>query len=147
MCPRYVSKGGVCHPAKEKIALVNESDKEIEVNGVKVPPGDPFIYEGPDRAALIELAKMGQETMGEDFEHSQDYLKMVRELGFKSSNDYLKFIGYDKEKADKEFNDKASVVHKDDLKSKAEAVKMMGGGIDTAGNGEDLPGGFGKLPY
>jgi len=53
--PTWVSKRGKWLPAKEKIGLVNKSEKVITYNGVEIQPGDPFVYDGPDREALKSL--------------------------------------------------------------------------------------------
>ena len=55
MCPTFVSKDGIWHPAKEKIGLVNRSGKTKTIDGKRIKPGDPYIYEGADRAALFVL--------------------------------------------------------------------------------------------
>ncbi|KKK95047.1 hypothetical protein LCGC14_2676740 [marine sediment metagenome] len=144
--PRYISHKGVCHPAKERIALKNLSGKVIQVDGKDVQPGDDYIYEGPDRAALFELYKAGEETFGQDFRKDPEFLKSVRAQGFNDVADYLKSMGYDEEKDNKEFNEKASVVHKREMPKRVAAIKTLGGGIDTSGEGQDRLGGFGPQP-
>lgn len=139
--PRYISKDGVWFPAKEKVGLENKSNKEIEVNGEKVAPGDPFIYEGPDRGAVIELHKAGEETLGTNFENDPDLVDRVRQRGYKDMKEYKKKMGYDAEKAEKEFNEKASIVNKHELPKRAKAIEIMGGG---RGGGKYEKGGFGK---
>ena len=141
--PRYISKDGVWFPAKEKVGLDNKSGKEIEVNGVKVGAGEPFIYEGPDRAAVVELHKTGEETMGQHFENDPDLVDRVRQRGMKDMKEYKKRVGYDPDKAEKEFQEKASVVHKHELPKRAKAIEIMGGG---RGGGKYSKGGFGDQP-
>jgi hypothetical protein len=42
------------------------------------------------------------------------------------------------------FEKKASVITKHELPEKVEAIKKLGGGQDTSGQGNDKYGGFGK---
>jgi hypothetical protein len=142
--PRYVSGEGTLIPAKEKVGLVNQSDKTIEVNGKQVLPGEPFIYEGADRAALYELWKAGETTFGINFRKSPDFLKMIRDLNFNNIDDYLDFVGYDQKKAKEEFEKNASNVTKHDIVKSVEMIKVIGGGKDFSGGGNDKYGGFGK---
>ena len=53
----WTSFEGVWYPAKEKVGLINHSDVAIKnpISGEEIGPGEPWIYEGPDRAALLEL--------------------------------------------------------------------------------------------
>ena len=87
--PSYVSYEGVMYPAKEKVGLVNNSGKEMKhpITGEVIAAGDPYIYEGPDRAAMFELYmadKSGKTvTFGQHFSQNTDFLQMVRNLGFK----------------------------------------------------------------
>jgi len=145
--PNYVSIDGVWHPAKEKVSLKNITDepkKIIKLDGSEeiVQSGEPYIYEGPDRAALFELYKSGVENFGVDFHHDPELLHRVKNLGFKDVNEYAKSVGYDKKKAQEEFEKKASVVNKYDLPKRVKAIETMGGGLDTAGQGQDKLGGF-----
>ncbi len=146
--PNCISNKGVWHPAKEKIGLKNLGGTVIEHNGEKIQPGDPFVYEGPDRAALQMFFEQGVETMGTDFRRDPEFLQSVRNMGFQSGEDgvkaYLDFIGYN-EKADEEkFKEQASVVNKHEMPKKHAEILAMGGGKDTSGSGEnDQIGGFG----
>lgn len=144
--PRYVSNKGVWFPAKERIALKNLSGKTKVVDGKEIEPGDDYIYEGPDRAALFELFKEGVETFGQDFRKNPEFLQGVRNQGFPSVEEFLKFIGYDEKKAEEEFEKKASKVHKDEIPKRVEMVRTLGGGTDTSGGGQDRYGGFGPQP-
>jgi len=144
--PRFISKEGVWYPAKERIALKNLSGKVKKVDGEEVRPGEEYIYKGPDRAALFELFKAKVETFGQDFRKDPDFLQAVRNQNFKDVDSYLEFIGYDKEKIEKEFQEKASQVHKDELPKRVKAIETLGGGVDTTGSGKDRYGGFGPQP-
>lgn len=139
--PRYNSKDGVWFPAKEKVGLENNSGKEIEVNGQKVASGDPFVYEGPDRAALIELNEAGEETLGMNFENDPDLVDRVRQRGFKNMAEYKKTMGHDKEKIEKEFEEKSSKVAKHELPKRVKEIERIAGG---RGGGKYEKGGFGK---
>lgn len=132
MCPNWVSKDGEWYPAKEKVALVNHTT------------GEPYIYEGADRAALFELFQQKVETLGMNLRYDAELLMRIKNLGFKDINAYLKYTGYDAEKIEAEFQKKASIVHKHELPAKVAAIEKMGGGVDTSGQGNDIPGGFGK---
>jgi len=142
--PSYISRDGVWHPAKEKVALVNHSKKDIEINGETVKAGDPYIYDGADRAALFELYKEKVDTLGINFRQDPDLIARVRQLGYKSVDAYAKVVGYDKKKVDEDFEKNASVVNKHELPEKVEAIQTLGGGRDFAGQGMDKHGGFGK---
>ena len=154
--PNYISHKGVLHPAKEKVALTNTSDKPFEYNGEMVAPGDPFIYEGPDRASINELVKVNgldinpekkieelQVTFGTDFRHDPEFLQAIRNMQFNTVEDYLKWIGYDEEAEDKKFKEKASVVRKHELPKRKKENLFVGGGKDFSGSKQDVIGGFG----
>jgi hypothetical protein len=145
MCPSYVSKGGVWYPAKEKVSLVNMSNKPIEYpvgSGKMIQPGEPFIYEGPDRQAMFELFKAKQETFGMDFKHDPELLNRIRSLGYKDITQYCKDVGYDETKVQEEFEKKASKVIMHELPARVAAVEVMSGGSDTSGGGNDREGGW-----
>ena len=142
--PSFISKDGEFYPAKEKVGLTNKSNKPINYNGKVIQPNEPFIYEGPDRAALQLLHEMGETKLGSNFKYSPDFRQAVRNQGFETVEQYLENIGYDAKKAEKEFNEKAVVINKHELPQKAREVIIMGGGKDTTGNKEnDIVGGFG----
>ena len=126
--PTYVSHKGEWHPAKEKVGLINRSGKVKTVNGQTVQPGEPFIYEGPDRAALFELYNQGVEKLGQNFKRSPEILDIVRKFNFKDIDDYLQFIGYDEAKADKDFEEKAQLISKHELPKRVKEIDVMSGG-------------------
>ena len=95
--PTYVSINGVWKPGKEKVALVNRSDKAKVINGKSIQPGEPYIYEGPDRAALYELFESKVDTFGMDFRTDPQMIEVVRKLGLGNMKEYL-FILLDREK-------------------------------------------------
>ena len=149
MSPRYVSHEGVWHPQKERVALKNLSGKEKVVDGEKIANGEEYIYKGADRAALFELFKEKVETFGQDFRKNTEFLQAVRNMGFSGKggvDEYLEFVGYDKERIDKEFKDKASVVNKNELPKRVKMIETLGGGRDTAGEAPPKYGGFGDQP-
>ena len=145
MCPSWISKDGVWHPAKEKVGLTNLSGKTKVIEGKKIKAGDPYVYEGPDRAALFELFKEKVETLGNDFKKDPDFLNRIRNLGFKL-DEYLQAVGYDAEKIEKDFKAKALKVQKHEIPEKIEAIETLGGGGDSSGGGKDKYGGFGPQP-
>lgn len=148
--PRFISKEGVLHPAIEKVGLTNHSDKPIKnpstmgpEKGKVVGPGEPYIYHGPDRAALLHLHNEKSETLGSNFRTNPDFLAYIRGIGFKSVEEYLESIGYDSEKVNKDFESKMARLKQDEIKEKAEAVKTLGGGADLSGGGNVTYGDFG----
>lgn len=148
--PTYISLEGVMHPAKEKVGLVNHSDQPLKhpITGEMIGPGDPYIYEGPDRAAMLELYLADKSgavtTFGQHFSQNTDFLQMVRNLGFSTKDEYLKFIGYDPKVSKDNFDKKASTINKHELPKKVEAVKVLGGGKDySQGSQNNRYGGMG----
>ncbi len=141
---QYVSIDGEFFPAKERVALKNLSGKTKEVDGKEIKPGEDYIYEGADRAALFELYKAGVEKFGIDFHHDAELLNRVKQLGFKNVNEYAKTVGYSKEKTKKEAEEKIARVTMHELPAKVKAIEQLGGGIDTSGGGQDKYGGFGE---
>ena len=141
---RWVSKDGIWHPAKEKVALKNITDKVKVINGQTVQPGEPYIYEGPDRAALFELFEQKVETLGQDFRQDIELINRVKQLGYTSVDDYAKAMGYDKDKVEALFNKNASVVTQHELPKRVEALNELGGGTDMSGQGKSIVGGFGE---
>lgn len=161
---------GKWHPAKEIAGLVNISNKPIEITQtssdgkkfkVTVQPGAPYTYEGPDRAAMFQwweengrpdaktMKKLeGDITMGEDFrtntEFMEQYAKFRNMFGFNSVEEYLKYLGYDAEKAHARFEEKASIVAKHDLPERVPEIKKLGGGQDYATGRHNVYGGFGE---
>ena len=144
--PRWISKGGEWFPAKEKVGLTNLSGKTKKVDGKDVAPGEPYVYEGADRASLFALYEEKVDKLGRNFRNDPDFISRVRQMGFETIDKYLEMIGYDQAKVEADFKKKASVVTKHELPKKVEAIKKLGGGQDTAGNGDDVYGGFGPPP-
>ena len=147
--PSYVSNKGKWYPQKEKVALKNLSDKTIEnpsteekLKGEKIEPGEDFIYSGPDRAALYELWQAKVENFGEDFRTNPEFLQAVRNMGYTSYKQYLKDIGFNEEKIDKEFEEKAEKINKHELPKRVAALDTLAGGRDTSGGGQDVKGDF-----
>lgn len=143
---KYVSKEGEWYPAKERIALKNLSGKVKVVDGKEIQPGDDYIYEGGDRAALFELFQDNVDHLGTNFRNNPEFLQAMRNQGFNTVEEYLKASGYDEKKSEKEFAEKAEVVNKDSLPERVAAIKVLGGGKDTTGSGQDKYGGFGPQP-
>lgn len=165
---------GVWHPAKERVPLYNLSNKTIEIeqtskDGVKfkmeVSPGSSYIYEGPDRAAMLQWWEEngkptaeqmqdkinGNVTFGDDFrkntEFMEQYAKFRSMFGFKDVDEYLKYIGYDQKLAHEKFLKKASIVATHDAPAKVNEIQMVGGGTDRANPGKNIRhGGFGDYP-
>lgn len=147
---------GLWHPAKEKVALTNEGKIPFKhpITGEMINPGEPFIYEGPDRAAMYELYQIDKSgsttTLGENFRTNTEFMeyygKMKNLFGFQTVDEFLAYLGYSEEEKKKEFDKKASMIKKHELPERVEAVKRLGGGSDTAGGKNIRYGGFGDMP-
>lgn len=140
MCPKYVSDGGVFSPAKEKVALVNYGKPfKNEKTGEMVNTGDPYIYEGPDRAALLELWRNDPKssTMGRSFKTDPTFIQMVKQLGHKDVEEYLNIVGYDEKEEKKKFEEEASVVNRHEMSKKVKFAQNFTGGTEGAGAGYD----------
>lgn len=162
---------GKWHPAKEQVNLINRSERDLVIEitddeGKKfkktIKPGQPYVYEGPDRAALFQwweqngkpsAEKMkemeGQITMGEGYRQDKEFLegfaKARQAFGFNTVNEYLEYLGYDEKKIKKDFERKASVVNIHDAPPRIEEIKRVGGGDNRANPGKDIRyGGFGE---
>lgn len=170
--PTWISdQKGKWHPAKEVASLINISDRPIEIeqtasDGKKykqvIQPGAPYIYEGPDRAAMFqwweengrpsieEMKKLeGNVTFGEDFRSNTEFMeyygKYRNMFGFQNVDEFLKYLGYDEEKAKRRFEEKAKIVAIHDLPQRSPEIKKLGGGDDRANPGKNLRyGGFGE---
>lgn len=162
-------ENGKWHPAKERVALKNLSGKTIKIKRIiggkdveeEIRPGDDYIYEGPDRAALFDwweqngkpsaeqMKKLeGQVTLGEDFRQNTEFLeayaKARNAFGFKDVAEYLTYLGYDFDKVKSDFEKKASVVNRHDLPKKINEIKKLGGGGDSVDGRLNKFGGFGE---
>lgn len=153
MSPMYHSKMGVWHPAKERVALKNYSDKTIKnpstdekLKDEEVKPGEDFIYSGPDRASLYEMWKDKVEHLGTDFRTDPEFLQAVRNMGYTTYKKYLKDIGFDEKKVSEDFDKKAEKVNLHELPKRVKAINMLAGGMDTAGGGNDIRGDFKSAP-
>jgi hypothetical protein len=170
--PSWISDHeGKLHPAKEIASLVNISNKPIEIEQTasdgkkykqKIMPGQPYIYEGPDRAAMYQwweengkpsAEKMkeleGNVTFGDDFranpEFMEYYAKYRNMFGFKDVEEFLNYLGHDVAKAKKRFEEKAQIVAIHDLPTRSPEIKKLGGGDDRANPGKNIRyGGFGE---
>jgi hypothetical protein len=149
--PQWISdEYGKWHSRKERVALKNLSGRTIKVKGEDIKSGEDYIYEGPDRAALYELWKTDNsgttKTLGKDFRGTQEFRKLIRELGFKTAEEYFEFVGYNPEEAKQRYEQEIAKPTKHDISKKAEILNIPGGGIDTAGQQEPRYGGFGEMP-
>jgi hypothetical protein len=152
--PTFISERGVFHPAKEKVSLKYKGDKKIlkkdlpsgvTIAGDVLNPGDDFLYDGPDRAAMQVLFKEGGDagTLGFDFKNDPDFIQMTRTRGFNTVDEYLKSIGYNEEAEKKKFEEKVSKVKAHDIEKKVNEIEVLAGGRDFAGGNNDIIGGFG----
>lgn len=131
--PTFISKEGKWFPAKERVVMPDaEPGKEV--------------YEGPDRAAMFDLKAQGVEHYGNDFRLDPDVIMRAKQLGFKDIKEYLAAYGYDKVKADADFEKKSAVVNTHKNPTPKAASKFAGGGFDMSGQGNDTFGGFGPTP-
>ena len=137
--PNYVSKGGVWVAAKEHAVLPHLSGTDKEV------------YDGPDRAAEAEFAEAygvdengqpNKREFGIHYSHDPDIINRARSLGFKDVKEFTKAMGYNetKKEAEKREEEKVKVVVMHKEPKKVEAVKILGGGKDLSGQGNDTLG-------
>lgn len=156
--PKFISKDGLWYVAKERVALKNNSNNTIEnpsaewskYHKEKVEAHQPFIYEGPDRAALFELYKADPEgsitTLGQNFHDDTDLQDRTRQRGYKSVAEYAKAVGYSKEKSDAKFNELIAKVETHSLPKRVKMIDAVeSGAYDTVGNNH-RKGGFGQHP-
>lgn len=158
--PKFISKDGVWYVAKERVALRNNSNQTItnpseegtKYFGEQIAPGEPFIYEGADRASLFELYKLDPSgkitTLGQHFTDDTDLQDRVRQRGYKSVMDYAKAVGYSKEKSEERFSELIAKVETHDLPKKVAMIKAaQSGGMNTAGTEGNMEGNFGEAPF
>lgn len=129
--PSWISKFGKWTPAKEYVV------------DPKAPKGKE-VYEGPDRAALLELKIADQEFLGEDYRMNSDLIIKARQLGYTDVDKFLKEVyNVDRASMEKknEILDKIVVDHKDAPRVKA--IKQEGGGTDRANPSNSISGDFG----
>ena len=151
--PTFVSNCGKWEAAKEKINLIYKGKKSIPkeelpqgvtISGEFLNPGDPFIYDGPDREALRYLHSLGEDHLGMDFRHNPEFLQSVRNMNFNSVDEYLKWCGYDAAKEQARFQEKIAFVKSHEIPQRVEALEVLAGGRDYTGSGNDTVGGFGE---
>jgi len=143
--PNFKSIHGKLEPAHERVALTNKGDDVMIVDGKTINPGEPFIYDGPDRAAVEMLHEQGVEHLGTDFRDCSEFQDFINAKYQGDVEKYFKRIGFDEEKSKAEQINRTKDVksHADPEKKKEELFR--GGGRDTTGNADnDLVGGFGE---
>ncbi len=129
--PRWISKFGKWYPAPEYVV------------DPRAPKGQE-IYSGPDRAAKLELPE-GMDHLGEDYHLNPDLITRARTLGYKTVDKYLQEVyGFDKEAQEQKLAEVEKEVNEHKPPKRGRPPKIEGGGVDTAGQGEDMYGGFGK---
>lgn len=128
--PKFVSVLGKWEPQKEKVYL----------------PDQEKIYEGPDRAALEALEENGGQ-MGVDFRTSPEFVMRVRQMGFNSTEEYLKFYAFDEKDQVAKQKALAGTIHKHELPKRKQGARIdRSGGDDTSGRGNHMKGGFSESP-
>lgn len=153
--PTFISERGVFHPAKEKVSLKYGGSKPIAkknlpvgvtISGEVLNPGDDFLYDGPDRAALEVIHKEtnGDGILGFDFRNDPEFIQSVRNRGFNTVDEYLKSIGYDEAKDKEKFEKKAAKVKSHDVEARVNEIEILAGGRDFSGSKNDIIGGFGE---
>ena len=152
--PRFISDEGVWVVAKERVSLKNETGAVAvnpSVEGSKyhkeqIQPGEDFIYEGPDRAALkmlqeLDLAEQGY--MGQHYSESPELFELARTKGYDNVEDYVKKLGYKTDKAKELVKKYKDTYYSHSGPAKVTGTKFKGGGTNTAGTGNDIEGDFG----
>ena len=143
--PKWISKDGEWNPAKEKVALVNDTGKTITVNGKTVGPGEPYIYEGPDRAALDYMKEQGVTKVGMHFSKDTEFINRVRQVHNMSMAEYMAANGYDEKTSVAEFEKKFAEINTHQDPSRKASTRQPSGGRNTAGASGHYEGDFGDL--
>lgn len=129
--PSYVSLNGVWEPALEKVALVKKD-------------GEPFIYEGKDRAALEEIAA-GNVT-SQPFWKDTEFINRVRQVHNMSMKEYMDANGFDEKTSKAEFEKKLAIVNLHKPLLRKPSKRQRSGGANTAPGGSgSLEGDFGGI--
>ena len=153
---QFISFNGKFYPAIEEVSLTYNGETEIPrakvskyitFSGDALKKGMPFIYKGPDREAMSMLKKEDVEFLGQDFKHDTEFLEKVRKFNFNSTEEYLKFVGYDEKSVKERFDKLAVEVSRHELPEAGEEALIMGGGQDKANPANDIVGGFGDPEY
>lgn len=130
--PSYDSRDGVWTPKTEKVALV---DKET---------GEPFIYEGPDRAATEYLKSQGVESLGVLFYKDPEIIIRARQLNM-SVEEFCELHMNTPEKRDAYFKERHSKKQLHRPEPRKQGSKFESGGKDTAGSNH-MEGKLSDLP-
>lgn len=125
--PSYISKDGIWEPRNEKVALVDKN-------------GEPYIYEGKDRAALEYMAEQGVDSLGIDFRKDPEVIMHARQLNMTVEEFCQTATFTDKMRNEAYLRAKGEVNLHRPLPRKP-ATKQRSGGANTAGGGS-LEGGF-----
>lgn len=120
--PKWVSKDGVCVPSKERVALTDKN-------------GEPYIYEGPDRAAVEYLKEQGVESLGVHFSQDPELIARVRQIHNISMKEYMDMCGYDENTTRAKFDKHLNEVNIHENPARKPGLKPRTGGINTAGEG------------
>lgn len=170
--PEFVSVGGEWRPAREKKALKNtaevsflqcrkcgyltqedeESKKCVKCdntleNANKILPGEDFIYEGEDRAALAVLMEKRVKSLGQKAVLSPELKEISRKMGFDTVEEYVKAQGVDvkEEETKNEAILKTKVIS--DRKEKKSKARNEVDNTDFLNGKSPIPnGGFGNTP-
>ena len=127
--PSWNSKDGVWTPAKEKVALYNKE-------------GEPFIYEGADRAATDYLQETGEEFLGKPFYDDPEIIDRAHERR-QTVDEFCKVKLNPAAKREAAFKEAEAKVNMHHAPSRKSAEKIINsGGRNTAGSGH-LEGGMG----
>jgi len=96
---------------------------------------------------MAMLKKEDVEFLGQDFKQATEFLEKVRKFNFNSTEEYLKFVGYDEKSIKERFEKLAVEVSRHELPEAGEEALIMGGGQDKANSANDIVGGFGDPEY
>ncbi len=129
--PSYVSKDGICKPAKEKVALYDEK-------------GEPYIYEGPDRAATQVLKDQGVDHLGMPFYEDNQVIQAAHDKKM-TVEQFTRQNEHTKEKREKDYKERASKLVTHRPLPRKPAKRQQGGGRNTAGTSGHVDGGFGDF--
>jgi hypothetical protein len=148
--PNFVSVLGKWLPRKEVVTLTNTFGKTLTSDLIVGPSGshtvkvgEVFIYSGPNREAVKMLKADGVDFLGRDFRTDPEFLQAVRNMGFQSVKEYLKWMGFEEEKEIAKQMALVDVLCQEKPETQAEILELAGGRDFTGNKANNFIGGFG----
>lgn len=127
--PTWISKDGVQKPALEKVMLTNPKT------------GEPYLYEGPDRAAIKYLQDNNVTELGIDFRKDPEIINRARQFNM-TVDEWCQIHLNPDEKRKADFAQKEKEINFHAPPAKKKATEFRGGGINIANPKASKLGGF-----